>query len=262
MAAAYDGGTDYAGGLPSTDPYAFLVDPSYAPAPLSPRWFAGTSGPLDADQEARAFGELTADPLFRRIVATPAPFGNLSLKDGEIQQYAFNDPRSPLYSLNARPQERYIGAYRVATSGGQPTGLEWVTIGPQHWYTDPAYVGPILVASAATAGAAGWLPGLYGAPAAAAGGGAGAAVGGVVAGPVVGGVVATTGGGILGTIAATSAAAAAAVNAARGIANSLGHNPDQAATLVSTAGPSAAGPAQPLLMLAIVAAAAALLLRK
>lgn len=116
----------------------------------TPRWFSGTSGQLTANDEQRAWMELSQDDRFSALAAAPAPYGNAALKNISLDDYAFNDPRSPLYGLSLREQGAHSGgAYRIASdAAGNPIDLQWVQLGPQHWYTDIGIIGPVIVAVA------------------------------------------------------------------------------------------------------------------
>lgn len=238
---------DDGGGFSSVEnPYAFLIDRGYV-AGAPDRWFTGTHGQLSAADEARAWNELQADPLFERIGAMPAPFGNLSIENAELNNYAFNDPRSPLYGLNVRESvTRGTGAYRVVSGGDAPIGIEWVQIIPDEWYLDPGVVGPIAVGT--VAGISILAPFIGG------GGAVGAAGGGASAAGGAGGL---TGAGVLGGVTAATAAA-------RSIAAALGR-PDPTLTVPASL-PASGEPAGATLpqsvMLAAIGVVALVLFRK
>lgn len=121
------------------------------------RFFDGTSGQLSAADEMRAWMLLSQDPGFIAIENAPPPAGSVPLKNNALNDYAFNNPASPLYGLNLRPQALHNGgAYRVVTDAtGTATGVQWVPLGDQHWFTDVGIVGPLVVAAADAATIAG-----------------------------------------------------------------------------------------------------------
>lgn len=124
---------------------------------------------------------IAADPNVQAILRDPR-YTTPMLRDAAVQNYLTNDPRSPLHAINGAEAQRAQGTRGAYSYHYDPvTGrLAKVTTGPQHWYTDPGVIGPIVAGSAmAGFGAAG----AAGSGGGASGGGAAAASGGVPAMP-------------------------------------------------------------------------------
>lgn len=203
---------------------------------------------MSPQEEQAALAKLRDDPNFQQLLTSP---GSAMVKNQRINDYIFNDPRSPLAGINAAqsPSGSARGAYhyddqtgelRYVDTYGHPTAMKIIGIG--------ATLG---MGGLAAAGALGGGAGAAGAGAGAGATGAGAAgVGATGAGAAGAGGAGAAGAGLLASApTATGFAPLAAPVAASGVGGAAGgsalggilSNPDTWRTVGALAGGAANG---------------------
>lgn len=125
------------------------------PTQPSAQQLAQANAALRSPQVQARIQQIRADPRYAQSVP---------LQHQAISTYLFNDPSSPLYDVNQAGDRssgpRGNGAFRYNI---EDNAIQWEPLGPQHWYSDPGVMGPILVGAATGVGLAAGAGGAGGA---------------------------------------------------------------------------------------------------